>query len=329
MIFAPIHISVYDRPWHFILCIESLKNNIGASETILYISSDGPKDSHSIEKVSMVREYIKDISGFKRVVTYAPKENTEGTIKIKVRDEVRSFSDRYIISEDDNVFSPYFLTYINGALEFFKDDERVQDISGYMYLGFPAKQKKLYPVLLKAHSAWGVGFWRDKDPCYKIEQREFASDIIKDRKLFKKINYGSPHSAGALIKIANSQLLAKDALRTAILYKYNRYGLFPSISLVRNIGHDGSGEHGGITDKFIKQRIYEDEFGSDIFKKVVCDKKDQDWVRGYFGGGLGMLNTNALYYHFNASNKISRRYWQKTIKAIKMIEAIRGRIKKL
>ena len=46
--YAPVLVTVYDRPNHFKQCIESLLKNPGVSETTLFISSDGPKDSLSI-----------------------------------------------------------------------------------------------------------------------------------------------------------------------------------------------------------------------------------------------------------------------------------------
>lgn len=50
----------------------------------------------------------------------------------------------------------------------------------------------------------------------------------------------------------------KITLDSAISYymiKNNLYTIFPTISKVKNIGHDGSGEHCGIDDKFCQQSI--------------------------------------------------------------------------
>lgn len=323
--YAPVHLMVYDRPFHFIKCVESLKKNIGASETTLFISSDGPKDEKSFEKVKKVRKYINNLSGFKRVIVYAPKDNTRGCIKTEVRDKVREFSDRYIVSEDDNIFSCYFLRYMNNALEYFKEDEKIQDISGYMYPGFPSYQ--LIPVMLKAHTAWGVGFWREKDICHKIDQKKYAIDILKDKELYSKINNGNPHLGPTLKKIADGHLLAGDAIRTAILFKYDRYGVFPSISLVRNIGHDGSGEHGGITNKFINQKVHDEKIDDNIFKNTVCEVDHQKWIREYFGGKIGALRGISVYNQFNASNNISRKFWKYTIKGINVLDKIDAALK--
>ena len=40
---------------------------------------------------------------------------------------------KIIVLEDDLITSPYFLRFINEALEFYKDEEKVMHISGYIY----------------------------------------------------------------------------------------------------------------------------------------------------------------------------------------------------
>lgn len=43
-----------------------------------------------------------------------------------------------IVLEDDLVVSPYFLKYMNEALDFYEKEEQVISIHGYIY---PVKQK--------------------------------------------------------------------------------------------------------------------------------------------------------------------------------------------
>jgi len=302
--YAPVHVSVYDRPEHFKQCIESLKNNIGAEETTLFISSDGARDSNSLVKVKKVREYIKNISGFKRVFLFAPEENTGGKIRREVRQKVQEYSDRYIITEDDNIFSPYFLKFINDGLRIYEHDEHIRSISGYMYPGF--KEKKIKPILLRAYAGWGTGHWLHKDISPEFNQKHFALSVFADQNVFKKINYGNPHLAPMLKRIAEETLNAGDAIKSSLILKNDHYSVFPSVSMVRNIGHDGTGEHCGINNMFSKQEICQIEVVYDRDNDLTCDDADQLWVFNYFGGKYQAIRNMLIYLEKNTTNEIYR-----------------------
>jgi hypothetical protein len=312
--YAPVHVSVYDRPMHFKKCIESLRNNIGATETTLFISSDGAKDSKSLEKVKEVREYIKNISGFKRLFVFAPEENTGGRIRREVRKKVHEYSDRYIITEDDNIFSPYFLNFINDGLAIYEHDERIRSISGYMYPGF--KINKIEPILLRAYAGWGTGHWLHKDISPEYDQKKLAQSVFSDRNVFKKVNYGNPHLAIMLKMIAQEKLDAGDAIKSTIILMNNCYSVFPSVSLVRNIGHDGTGEHCGVSDRFLSQEVCQTEIAYDGYTNLQCDDANQDWVRKYYGGHSAALMNELIFMEMNTSSEILRRFWHLAYRSV-------------
>jgi len=49
---APIVLFVFNRPMHTRQCLESLKKNELADESVLYIYADGPKENSSKEPTS-------------------------------------------------------------------------------------------------------------------------------------------------------------------------------------------------------------------------------------------------------------------------------------
>ena len=65
--YAPICLFVFNRLEHTIKTINSLKANILASDSDLYIYSDAPQENSSTLASDEVRDYIKTISGFKSV----------------------------------------------------------------------------------------------------------------------------------------------------------------------------------------------------------------------------------------------------------------------
>jgi len=140
---APIVLFVYNRLDHTQVVIETLLKNTLAKDSELYIFSDAAKSENGIEKVNEVREFIRDDSwhtGLKKV-SIVEAEKNKGLAK-SIIGGVSEIIQRYgkvIVLEDDLNLSPYFLEYMNDALDYYKDDEEIWSISGY---SFPMKSLK-------------------------------------------------------------------------------------------------------------------------------------------------------------------------------------------
>jgi len=72
---APICLFVYSRLSETKQTVESLQRNMLASESQLFIFSDGAKNSNSSDDVDAVRQYIRTISGFAGVTIYESEVN--------------------------------------------------------------------------------------------------------------------------------------------------------------------------------------------------------------------------------------------------------------
>ena len=131
---APIALFVYNRPIHTRRTVEALQKNTQAAESDLCIYSDAPKRPEVAEAVREVRAYIKTITGFSSI-TIVERERNLGLAN-SIIDGVTSIVNKHgriIVLEDDLVVSQYFLEYMNTALERYRDDERVMQISGHMF----------------------------------------------------------------------------------------------------------------------------------------------------------------------------------------------------
>ena len=64
---APIILFVYNRLYHTQQTIHALSKNPLALDSELIVYSDGPKES-SVETVQQVREFLKKIEGFKKMI---------------------------------------------------------------------------------------------------------------------------------------------------------------------------------------------------------------------------------------------------------------------
>src|ERR1035437_1929452 len=105
---APICLFVYNRPWHTIQTIEALKKNSLASDSDLYIYSDGPKNETAINTVSKVRSYIQTIKGFKKIhITFRDENLGLANNIIFGVSEIVCLYEQVIVLEDDLVTGPY------------------------------------------------------------------------------------------------------------------------------------------------------------------------------------------------------------------------------
>ena len=75
MTYAPITLFAYNRPEHTKQTVDALKQNFLAEESDLFIYSDAPKIDPQDENVKDVRQYIRQIDGFKSVTIVKRKTN--------------------------------------------------------------------------------------------------------------------------------------------------------------------------------------------------------------------------------------------------------------
>lgn len=159
--YSPVIIFVYNRLNHTKQTIEALAQNKLAAETDIIIYSDGPKTAIVETKVDELRKYLKKITGFKSITINERKENL-GLAKSIVAgvSEVISQHGKVIVLEDDIVTSPFFLTFMNKALDHFENVERVWHISGWNY---PIDSSDLDDVFFwRAMNCWGWATWADR-----------------------------------------------------------------------------------------------------------------------------------------------------------------------
>ena len=155
---SPIVLFAYNRINHIQQVIKALLRNEYASDSDLIIYSDASKNDNTVQEVQCVRQYLSTVSGFKSVKVIERLENF-GLAK-NIIDGVTSVINQYgkvIVLEDDLVVSPYFLKYMNEALDFYEKEEQVISIHGYIY---PVKQKLPETFFIKGADCWGWATWK-------------------------------------------------------------------------------------------------------------------------------------------------------------------------
>lgn len=238
---APIVLFTYKRPWHTRQTVEALQKNELASESELFIFSDGAKNEDDMAKVQEVRSYLKTIDGFKKITIIERDENLG--LANNIIDGVTSIVNKYgkvIVLEDDLVTSPYFLRFMNEALERYKEEEKVMHISGYIY---PIKTEGLDDTFfIKPTSCWGWATWDSawrffkKDPDYYITK--FDRHMIRDF----NVNHSYPYFEQIILN-KKGKLNTWAIFWYASVYLRGGLSLHPRESFVRNVGFGEDSVH--------------------------------------------------------------------------------------
>ncbi|MGQ3685110.1 MAG: glycosyltransferase [Candidatus Loosdrechtia sp.] len=245
---APIVLFVYNRPWHIQQTIEALQKNELAETSEFFIFSDGPKFENDRKKVSDVREYCKTITGFKSI-TLIEREQNLGLAQSIITGvtEIINKYDKIIVLEDDMITSPYFLKFMNEALEFYRNEEKVICIHGYMY---PIKNKLPETFFLRGADCWGWATWKRGWDMFEPDGQKLLNEIKKRRlqKIFD-INGAYPYTK-MLVNQIHGRNNSWATLWRASAFLKEKLTLHPGISLIYNIGNDNSGTHCGISNIF-------------------------------------------------------------------------------
>lgn len=250
MSLAPIALFVYNRPEHTRQTVQHLLANRQADVSRLYIFSDGPQSPESAADVEEVRRYIRGIGGFKKIEIVEHRENL-GLARSIINGVTRLCAEHgsAIVLEDDLVLSTCFLDYMNAALARYRDEQRVMHVSGYM---FPVLEPHVLPetFFYRATSCWGWATW---DRAWRYFEDDAAKLLsrIQDRGLEYEFNIlGTTDYVSMLRNQARGNIDSWAVRWYASLFLQGGMSLHPAVSLVRNIGHDGTGAHCVTTDAY-------------------------------------------------------------------------------
>ena len=240
MEFAPIVLFVYNRPKHTKLVLDALALNFGAKDSVLFIYADGPKPGITAEQQQSMDEtriLVQSETRFKKTtvivrnVNYGLFRNVSEGVS-----EVLGLYGKVIVLEDDTLPAPGFLKFCNDALIMYQNSPNVYSVNGYQH---PINTNRFETILLPFTNVWGWATWSEKwgllDPSPVELELMRNNNFVKSR--FNLADYDFVH-------------MFENKKSWAIkwyfkVFSYNGLNVFPTQSLVVNIGFDGSGENSG------------------------------------------------------------------------------------
>ena len=243
MNYAPILLFVYNRLYHTKQLMESLQANSIAKESIIYIYSDAAKTSDTEAMVNDVRNYIHSINGFKEIHIIERTENwgLANNIIDGVTTQINKYG-KVIVLEDDLILSPYFLQFMNEALEIYKNEEKVGHIQACDFTKEPTLPDTF---LIKWTGSWGWATWDRAWKHFNPNGKELLN-ILEKKRLTKVFDFNGKYPFTRMLRRQTEGKNNSWAIRwNASLFLADILSLNVGKSLVQNNGFDGSGTNCG------------------------------------------------------------------------------------
>ncbi|NML96699.1 glycosyltransferase family 2 protein [Paraburkholderia sp. RP-4-7] len=257
---VPVVVFAYNRPRHLDATLGALRRAHGANEIDVLIFCDGPRNESEQKAVNEVRDIARNSKGFRSVKVFTSDENRGlGDSVVRGVSHALSFYESVIVIEDDVEVSPGFLIYMCGALSEYINNNKVFSISGYSP---PVEGKEDFNdgFFIPRICSWGWATWRDRWQSVDWNVGEYEL-FIKDRSRRSEFCRAGRDMLDMLINQVEGES-ESWAIRFdfARFISGNKLTLYPSSSLVKNSGMDGSGEHFEKSQRYQTQISQRTEF---------------------------------------------------------------------
>lgn len=295
---APVVVFCYNRPNHVEQTLEALSRNELSDQSVLYIYCDGPKvdaSDEQLQKIAEVRKVVRKCQWCQEVHIIESEIN-KGLAKniIDGVSDVISKYGRVIILEDDLLTSPYFLNYMNSALDMYETYPSVFSISANR----PPVNKMEIPqdyeydvfVSLRPFST-GWATWKSK--WERIDwSMNYLEDFLQHSSQIEAFNRGGDDLT-AMLCMQREHKIDSWAIRYAFQHFYHHaVSILPCVPYVDNIGFDGTGIHSGTDEEDFRNDvlkapasprfpniIYEDKRIINAFYNYYTNKKRPLWQK--------------------------------------------------
>jgi len=285
---VPIAIFAYNRPWHLNKTLGALKDCIRLDECKVFLYCDGPINSLLNKNVNETRSIAKSWAKLHDAEIVVSEKNLGLSASITTRvSELCAHFGQVIVLEDDLIVSPVFIDFMLQALDWYKDDESVYQVAGFVFGKKPLSSRET--CLLPITSTWGWATWERAWKNYKKDPQTALSELKSPKFKYKfDLNGTYPFT-----KMLEDNIEKKNDSWGIwwwwTVCRNQGLAVYPRKSLVFNNGFDNSGIHSG--KKAINQPSVSDlEFFPGIaeLKFQTSTEIDQKALNRY----LSRINSN-------------------------------------
>lgn len=241
---APILLFVYNRPEHVKRTLAALEQNILAKESELFIYSDAARSPQDEAFVAEIRKIIRTALPFFKQVNIIERETNWGLAR-SIIDGVTTQINRYervIVLEDDLIVAPYFLKFMNDALDTYQHEEKVGHIQA---CDFTQDASLPDTFLIKWTGSWGWATWKRAWKYFNPDGKALLEELQR-RKLTYTFDFNGKYGYTRMLRRQTEGKNNSWAIRwNASLFLNDILSLNVGKSLVQNEGFDGSGTNCG------------------------------------------------------------------------------------
>lgn len=282
---APVVIFAYNRADKLRGCVESLALADGHEAAEVHIYADGEKGEDDREATALVGAYLDSLVAvhpfMSLKVTKREKNVGLSANVISGVSEVMGEYGRAIVLEDDLLITGDFLTFMNEAMDYYEEDQRVWSVTGYSE---PLKSLEEYDHDIYygyRGCSYGWGTWKDRWDTVDWDMKRY-DEVMNDRRLRRRFERGG-RDMTRILKDQKAGIVDSWAIRWCLSQSLqDRYTVYPKHSFITNTGGDGSGTHQIISkhfndnrhtygEKMVLEHLKPDESISGEFYRVHSD----------------------------------------------------------
>ena len=248
---SPIVLFAYNRADHLSQTIHALAKCPEAISSQIFFFSDGPKKESDIPKVRSVRDTMHEIQQANlfqsiNIVESPVNKGLAASVIVGVSEVMEKFG-KAIILEDDCVPSPYFLHFMNKALDAYESKAQIGAIAGYTPpITFPTEYNQ-DAFLAYRSCSWGWAAWKRSWLDVDWELKSFA-DFLRNPALIARLNANGSDRFIRLYRQCKGNGSSWSVRFGAHLVRNNLLTVYPRFSYIQNIGCDASGIHSKAED---------------------------------------------------------------------------------
>lgn len=273
--------------------LTALAANDLAKESDITIFCDGPRHDEEKKATDSVRAVAHATQGFASVHVVERQRNM-GCAASVIDGLTQMFAahERLIVIEDDILWSPYTLKFLNAGLEFYANDLRVFNISAWSPPPSLFKVPRDYPhdvYAIPRFNCWGWASWRDRFQNIDWTVADYE-DFKPSLSLRKAFNAGGEDMSAMLDAQMEGQIDSWAIRADYARFKNGQVGINPVKPYATNIGMRGGTHCAEATDKFyndIDAALQEVKF----IANIAYDKKLIKRYRRVYSG----LSDNTFY----------------------------------
>ncbi len=279
---VPVRVQIWTRPECQKRQLEVLKE---ARPSILFLTSDGGRNEFEWQRIRESRAIMEDIDWDCTVHKIYMDENKGMYAFGRMQNEfIWSKVDRCIFLEDDYVPSVSYFSFCAEMLEKYKDDLRIEMISGFNSMGvYEDALPNDYFFSEQGWSIWGTAMWKRTMDDY-VYPLPYAGDTYIKKRLEENLDDFSYGFAEKYMngELADNHVPGGEYYHSINSCLYHRLTIVPTRNMISNIGNIG--EHTSKSKAYAKRdamiygtKTYEIEGEIKHPHYVIDDKYYHNW----------------------------------------------------